>query len=80
MRKQQDGHRPTAWGVPIVVIVSSMMLAAAPPPRRYVMETYPQTLNTNSVSITLQAMGEAPEFVAVSVRQGEPEFNKGYDR
>jgi hypothetical protein len=44
------------------------------------METYPQTLNTNSVSITLQAMGEAPEFVAVSVRQGEPEFNKGYDR
>jgi hypothetical protein len=55
------------------------MLVAAPPPRRHVLEVYPHTLNTNTVSITLDAMGEVPEFVAVSVRQ-EEQFAEEYKR
>lgn len=80
MRMKPVAHRRSAAAVIIIAVFTSLLFAAVPPPRRYVVESYPSTLNTNMVSITLETLGEVPEFVAVSVRQEKPEFSTGHER
>ena len=51
-------------------VFSTIVLVAAPDTRRHVLLwSYPKTVNTNIVSLTLEVVGEMPESVAVSVRQ-----------
>jgi hypothetical protein len=70
VRDQQDRKRRTTWGVLILLLFCSVLLSAAPPPRREVMEILCDEVNSNSVSVTLEPPGEAPEFVAVRVGPG----------
>ena len=61
------------WASAVLFVVSSALLVAAPAPRiqRYVWERYPGEVNSNSVSINFEAVGEVPEFVAVDVQGGD---------
>lgn len=80
MKKELRGDRRAAWGVLIAVVFCSMVLVAAPNPRRYVLLSCPATVNTNIAALTLKAVGEEPEFVAVSVGKGVPDFQKEVER
>jgi hypothetical protein len=81
MKKELRGDRRAARGVLIAVVFSSMVLVAAPDPRGHVLLwSCPKTVNTNLVSFTPKAVGEEPEFVAVSVGQGVPDFQKEVER
>ncbi len=64
----------------LAVLSSSVLLVAAPPASRYVWELYPHTLNSNTLPIELRAIGDVPEFVAISVRPEEPTSNGDFKR
>jgi hypothetical protein len=59
-----------ALGTLVAGVIPAILVSAAPPPSRYVSELYPHTVNSNTVAIQLEAVGETPEFVAVRVEPG----------
>lgn len=58
----------------------STVLLAAVPPERFVMETYPVTLSSNTVSIAFEAVGGVPEFVAIDIQRSNPMIKWRNDR
>jgi hypothetical protein len=53
-------------------LLSGLAFGGASRVSRHVWETFPQTLNSNSLPVELQADGEQPEWMAVVVERGDP--------
>ena len=55
------------FGTALLWLLSLSLLAAPTSSQRYVLERYPHAINSNTLTIRLQALGEAPEWMAVVV-------------
>jgi hypothetical protein len=65
----------STWFTSLLLTSLVVSLEAAAPTRRYVMQSYPNEVNTNVITATLKPMGEVPEFMAIVVQKGDDDFD-----